>query len=183
MERRGRHKPLSSYFEDEDSDREGNVDHQTESQGGSHTQGRTERCGKINTTAGSSNLGFPTNHMVNSTPSGDEDSVTGRSNVSHQLMHYVDVTFLESESEADLNAFTQPAAKRKYTGYSGSPSKRRKPSVEEDDDSITESDDDGPCMYPRIPCSRPLKLSTTPFALCYFSWPSICPRSFQWRDI
>ena len=65
-------------------------------------------------------------------------------------MHYVDVTFTESETEADLEASIESVAKRKYSGHSESPSKRQKLSMEDnDEDSLTESDDDGPCTYPR----------------------------------
>jgi hypothetical protein len=131
-------------------DRESSFDRRTASQGGSHTQGGSERDGKAGAIAGSSGLEIPTNHMVNPTTSNDENSVTGRSNFSHQLMHYVDVTFAESESEADFKAFIQSVAKRKYSGHSESPIKRQKLSVEDHDDSLTESDDGGPCMYPRI---------------------------------
>lgn len=144
MERRGSHKPLGSYFEDQILDREGSLDRKTESQRG------TKRGGKVDTAAGSSGLETHTNHMANPTPSGDENSVTGESNFSHQLVHYVDVTFTESESEADFKAFIQSVAKRKYAGHSESQSKRQKLSVEDDDDSLTESDDGDPCMYPSM---------------------------------
>lgn len=143
LERRTRHKPLSSYFEDETLDREGSIDRETESQGGS------KQVGNVGTTAGSANLEIPADHMVNPTPSDDETSATGKSNFGHQLMPYADVTSIESETEADLKAFTQPAAKRKYPGHSGSSNKRQKLPVEDDEDSITESDD-GHCMSPRI---------------------------------
>ena len=66
----------------------------------------------------------------------------------------VDVTSPESETEADLNAFAQSIAKRKYPGHSESPSKRQKLSAD-DGDSVTESDDDGPCMYLERLCSPP----------------------------
>lgn len=81
LERRGRHKPLGSYFEDDALDREGSVDRETESnpQDGSHTQG-SERGGKVNATAGSPNLETPTNLIVNPTPSDNDDSDTGESN-------------------------------------------------------------------------------------------------------
>lgn len=131
-------------------DQEGSLDHGTESQGGSHTKGGAGRGGNADTMTGGSNLEVPANHMANPTPSDDENSVTGKSNFSHQLIHYVDVTFTESETEPDLEAFIQPVAKRKYFSHPESQRKRQKLFVEDDDDSLTESDDGGPCMYPRI---------------------------------
>ena len=83
LERRGRHKPLSSYFGDVVLDREGSVDRETTSQ----LQGGAKRCGKVDATAGSSGTETPANPAVKSTPLDDEGSATGRSNFSHKLAH------------------------------------------------------------------------------------------------
>lgn len=149
LERRGRHKPLRCYFEEDVLDGEGSVYREIVSHrpSGSHSQEGTKQGTGADTTAGSSNPEIPPNLVANSTPPDDEDSVTGKSNFSNQLLHYVDVTSTESETEADFKAFFQSIAKRKYPGHSEFPSKRRKLSVN-DDNSATESDDDGPRMYP-----------------------------------
>ena len=83
LERRGRHKPLSSYFGDAILDREGSVDRETASQ----LQGGVMRSGKVDTTAGSFGTETPASPAVRSTPLDDESSATGRSNFSHSLAH------------------------------------------------------------------------------------------------
>lgn len=78
----------------------------------------------------------------------------------------------ESETEADLEAFAQAISKRKYPGHLESSSKRQKLSVG-DDDSLTESDDDGPCMYPRMTLFTSADWSPVSSSLCYRVWPPI----------
>ena len=177
LERRGQHKPLSSYFEDTMLDREGSVDHGAEShrQSGSRTQEGSKRGRRVNTAVGSSDVETPTNSMLRQTPPDDEGSVTGKFKSGHQLAHdSVDVTSPESETEADLDAFAQSIVKRKYPGHPESPSKRQKLSAD-DGDSVTESDDDGHCMYLERPCSPPSTDSAVPSPPCYRVWPSIYP--------
>jgi len=89
LERRGRHKPLDSYFEDAVSDRESSVDRGKESrfQVARHTQKGPKRGRKVDTTASSSDVETPTNPMVKPTPPDDGGSVTGKPNFSHQFTH------------------------------------------------------------------------------------------------
>lgn len=86
LERRGRHKPLRSYFEDAVLDREGSVDRETGSsfQGASHTQEGPKRGREVNTTASSSVIETPTNPTVKPILH-DDDSVTGKSKFSHEF--------------------------------------------------------------------------------------------------
>ena len=65
-------------------------------------------------------------------------------------MHDVNIAYTESETEADLKAFDQSVAKRKYLGHSEAPTKRRRLSAGDDDDSVTESDDDNSRACPRF---------------------------------
>jgi hypothetical protein len=182
LERRGQHKPLRSYFTEDVLDREGSVDREVGSHrsDGTHgTQEGTKQTGEANNTAGSSSLQIPPSLVHNSTAPDDEDSVTGKTNFSHQLMHYVDVTSTESETEADFEAFFQAVAKRKCPVYSEPPSKRQKLSVDDDDDdSVTESDDDGPCMCTlESHCSPPLTNQLPPPH--YVTMPGPLPVCFR----
>lgn len=85
LERRGRHKPLSSYFEDAVLDREGSVDRETESQlqGPRPTQERPERDSGVGVAVGSSVTQAPTNSMAKAATPDDEDSVTGKPKFGH----------------------------------------------------------------------------------------------------
>lgn len=87
LERRGRHKPLSSYFEDAILDREGGADRETESQrqSGRHTQEGPKLSRKVGAAAGSSDIETPANSMLRPTPPDDEDSATGKSEFRHRF--------------------------------------------------------------------------------------------------
>jgi hypothetical protein len=148
LERRGRHKPLGSYFEDDVLDREGSVHQETgpHFRSPSHTQEGITPGGGVDAATGSHNVGIPPDPTANPD---DESSVTGKPKFSHQPLHDVDIASVESETEADLEPPAELLAKRKYFGHSERPTKRQRLSVNGNDDgSVTESDDDDPCMYP-----------------------------------
>ena len=101
LERRGRHKPLSSYFEDAILDREGSADRETESQrqGRRHTQEGPRRGREVDTAAGGSNAETPTNSMLRPTPPDHEGSVTGKSKLGYQFAHDPLTSLFQSQKQ------------------------------------------------------------------------------------
>jgi len=104
LERRGQHKPLSSYFEDAVLDREGSVGHETESR----LQEGIKRGGNVNAVAGVSDVETPTNRMVRSTPSDSKDSITGKSRSSHHFAHDALTSPAQSQKR-------KPTSRRSYS--------------------------------------------------------------------
>lgn len=101
LERRGRHKPLSSYFEDAILDREGSADRETGShrQSGSRTQEGLKQGRKVDIAAGSSDAEIHTNSMLRPTPPDDEGSVTGEFKFRHQFAHDPLTSLLQSQKQ------------------------------------------------------------------------------------